>query len=87
MLLKEVKMEYNEDQRILLATIQITGRINRSSGELVELVYAARLHLMSYPPHLQAIFDKTLLRLEAEIHTLIREGVYNLREALAERLR
>ena len=80
-------MEYNQDQRMFLATIQIAGRINISSMELVELIYFARLYLMGYTLHLQASLDERLIRMEAEIHHIIREGRYNLREALAERLR
>ena len=80
-------MEYNVNQRMSLAMLQVAGRINRESGELAELFFASRLYNCSYPPHLQAIFDKRLLRVEAELYHINREGGYDLREAIAQRMR
>ena len=78
-------MEYSADERVLLASLQVAGQINRSSEEL-ELIYAARLYRFWYPPHLRALLDERLLCMEAEIHYILRESGQDLREALARRM-
>ena len=80
-------MEWSRDQRLSLASLHLARTINEESSELTELFFSARMYNMCYPPEIQALIDERMVRVQMELHDIIRIGGRDLREAIARKIR
>ena len=80
-------MEWSRDQRLSLALLHLARTINEESSELTELFFSARMYNMCNPPEIQALMDERMVRVQMELHDIIRTGGRDLREAMVRRIR
>ena len=70
-----------------MASLHLARTISEESSELTELFFSARMYNMCYPPEIQALRDERMVRVQMELHDIIRIGGRDLREAMARRIR
>ena len=59
-------MEFNRDQRLSLALLYLARSLNGESSELSELFFTARMYNLCYPPEIQVLLDKRMVRVQME---------------------
>ena len=64
-LVKSLNMEYKEDKRILLGTLQRTFSISGLASELVDIIYNCHYNYVGYPLEKARDFDVELTEIEA----------------------